>query len=288
MSMAANYPPAPNKMVDFDQQVAPYTIDGGNFKSHNGDNTFDANAIYFKYTKAYKVKVVFFPDPGENFYGVVDIYRYTMITARTANFDVRPTRIAGTNPVAFEFYANPYYLDLQVGFFEPRVYKGSFHLARIEVTKELEFQHGDYTRYALFLARRARDMLESARQGLFSGDYGLCMHFSRLSIELSLKMIFPAFKEESFQWVHDLSKRGVIPPKLRKQLHRETTDFPLERLLWLSQQHIRSDRTDFYGDPESLYPADMVVEHPEALAAQEDASFTHEKCMQLVEMKLKR
>jgi hypothetical protein len=254
--MAASYPPEPNKIVDFDQQAVPYTIEGVDFKSHNGDNTFAANAIYFKYTKAYKVKVEFFPARAMSFYGVVDVYRYTTTTARSANFDVRPTRIAGTNPVAFEFYANPYYLGLQVGFFEPRVYRGSLHLTRIEVTNELEFQHGAYTRYALFLARRARDMLDSARQALFS--------------------------------VHDLSKRGVIPSKLREQLHREATDFPLERLLWLSQQHIRPDRTDFYGDPESLYPADMVIEYSEAQTAQEDAIFTYEKCMQLVEMKLKR
>lgn len=63
--------------------------------------------------------------------------------------------------------------------------------------------------------------------------------------------------------------------------------FPLEKILWISQKRIRPDRTDFYGDPESYYPADKLIDEFEARLAWQDAIFTYEQCRALVEKELK-
>jgi len=279
-------PSAPSgKIVDFDQIVTmiSYKVEGPDFKSWNNDPMFSANAMYFMYKRPCKVKVEFFPTPNTQLSGLVDVYRWTAITSNRSSFDIAPYRVGGENPTAFEFHANPFYLDLQIGYFEPRVYKGS-STGKIEVTKQFEFRSDKYTGYALFLARRARDMRDWAQQSFYSGDYGLCLHFSRLSIELSLKAIFPAF-ETSFEWEHDLSKKGRFP--LREKIHKEMPDFPLEKILWISQKRIRPDRTDFYGDSESYCPADKLIDEFEAQLAWQDAVFTYERCMALVEKELK-
>jgi HEPN domain-containing protein len=264
-----------------------HTIADEDFKSHNGDRTFGVNAIYFKYTKPYKVKVEFVPAQTQDFYGYVDVYRFTATTAGSTNFDIRPTRIGGRGPATFEFYANPFYLGLGIGFFEPRVYKGFFNIARIEVTKQFELRSDDHSRYALFLARRARDMLDYATESAQSGDYGLCLHFSRYCIELSLKTIFPAFGE-TFAKEHDITKSKEGLSKVRRQIRDEMPDFPLEKLLFVSQKHIRPDRVDFYGDPENAIPADMVINEAEARTAFQDSIFTNHECMRLIDKKLKR
>jgi hypothetical protein len=174
------------KIVDFDRlgTMIPYKIEGDDFKSHNNDPMFLANATYFMYRKPCKVQVEFFPIPNVQASGLVDVYRWTAITSNRHSFDLSPSAVAGANPNPFEFYANPFHLDLRIGYFEPRVYRGS-SLGSIQVTKQFEFRSDKYTSYALFLARRARDMRDWAQQSFFSGDYGLCLHFSRLGIELS-------------------------------------------------------------------------------------------------------
>lgn len=274
---------------DFDS-IDEYIVTGKEFKSWNEDPNFKLNCIYFKFTKPFKVKVDFHGDPHMVF-GVVDILLWP-----TSYYEVKPTQIIPNRsepqrPASFQFYANPYFRGKREGSFEPRVYKTG-NISKVVIKKLLELKKDNWCKYALFLIRRAKEMYELAREKQKGQDFGLCLHFSRFCIELSLKSIFPMF-EQNIPYVHDVSKyflKAGASQKLRKDISKQSPDFIeiLPRLLWISQLHIRPERLDFYGDPWSQAPPDLFVTKDEAQVAMTDAEICYQKCCRLFDRVMRK
>jgi HEPN domain-containing protein len=293
VALFANRSPSNGTIEEFDK-LDTYTIEKDRFRSHNADPMFDLNAVYFRYSKPYRAAITFVSNPTTNrqkeepeivVVSFADVLRWSPLPNHLV-YEMKPAPIIGdTKTYAFRFYANPYYLGLGVGFFEPRIYKQAHNVGKVVISKELELKDCEKTRYALFLARRAKDMLDFSIQAFYAKDYGLCLHFSRLSMELALKTIFPAFGQR-FEWGHDPSK--LFNHGFRDTIHRKAPDFPLERLLWLSQHHVRPDRSDFYGDSVSYAPADLVVKSREAWTATNDAELAYQECTRLMEIILRK
>lgn len=132
----------------------------------------------------------------------------------------------------------------------------------------------------MFLIRRSKDMLDIAVEKFQGQVFDLCMHFSRYSIELSLKSVFPMF-QLVLPREHDVSLQ--FSQNLRDQIQRKSEEFynALIRLLWISQQHISPDRFDLYGDPQSRTPPDLFVTPTEAKVALDNASQCYQQCCKL-------
>lgn len=277
--------------VDFDSIKEEYVVRGKEFKSWNNDLNFRFNCIYFKFTKPFKVLVEFWSDPGPVF-GVVDI----LMWQPGSYYEVKPTHIEPNReepqkPASFDFYANPFFRGQKGGKFEPRVYNTG-NISKVIVKKLIELQQSDWSKYALFLIRRAKDMYNLAREKARRQDFGLCLHFSRFCIELSLKSIFPMF-QENIPFKHDVSEhflRSGASKNIRKQIRRRSPDFieALPRLLWISQLHIQPDRLDFYGDPLSRAPPDLFVMPREAKVALNDAEICYQKCCKLFDTVMRK
>lgn len=271
--------------VDFDQ-IDQYIAEGENFKSWNDDSNFKLNVLYFKYSKPYKVEIAFWGGVS-NAVGIVDLLLWP-----NAYHEIKPTQFridygnASQQPAIFTFYANPFFRKLGEGKFEPRVYNTG-NISKVVIKKLVEFKEDDWCKYALFLIRRAKDMYDLANEKEKGQVYGLCLHFSRFCIELSLKSIFPIFKN-NVPHVHDVSEK--LSDDLRNQITQKAPNFAedLPRLLWISQLHIRPGRLDFYGDPSSLAPPDLFVTKEEANVALRDAEMCYQKCCGLFENIMKK
>jgi len=266
--------------IDFDP-ISEHIVQGEDFKSWNDDSNFKFNALYFQFTKPCKVEIQFWGDTN-NVFGVVDLLLWP-----NSYYEVKLTQIRleyerdSPKPATFWFYANPFFQGLGKGSFEPRVYNTG-NISKIVVKKLLKLKEDDWSKYALFLIRRARDMYNLAIEKEKGQVYGLSLHFSRFCIELSLKSIFPMFKQ-FIPHKHDVS--GQVSDKLRKAIARKSSDFAriLPRLLWISQLHIKPDRLDFYGDPYSQAPPDLFVTQEEAKITLRDAGLCYGKCCELFE-----
>jgi HEPN domain-containing protein len=266
--------------IDFDA-IKQYDAEGENFKSHNNDSNFKLNCIYFKYSKPYKIGIEFWGDENSVF-GIIDLLFWP-----NTYYEVKPTQARidykgkPKKPLKFEFYANPFFRKLGEGKFEPRVYNTG-NISKLVVKKMLQFKDDDWSKYAMFLIRRAKDMYDLAHEKANGQVYGLCLHFSRFCIELSLKSIFPLF-QKTVPHTHEVSEEVSIG--LRQQICRKAPEFieDLPRLLWISQLHIRPGRLDFYGDPISRAPSDLFITQEEGITALKDAELCYQKCCKLFE-----
>jgi len=269
---------------DFDP-LTEYAIEGEELKSWNDDPSFKLNAIYFKFTKAYKVEIQLSSEDSRMI-AITDLllwpnsYYEIKPTAVKIDFTKEPRR-----PAIFQFYANPYFKGFGEGKFEPRLYQNSI-VSKVVVKKLLVFKDDSWCKYSLFLIRRAKDMYDLAAEKHLGQVYDLCMHFSRYCIEMSLKSVFPMFKLV-LPREHDVSLH--FSQGLRQQIARVSPDFAaaLPRLLWVSQQHISPDRFDLYGDPDSQTPPDLFVTLNEATIALENARLCYQQCCNLFEKVMK-
>lgn len=269
--------------IDFDK-VDEYVAEGDNFKSWNDDSNFRFNALYFDFSKPYKIEIEFWGSEDATV-GIIDL----LFWIPTAYYEIKPTeqRIERTNgiakPARFTFYANPFFRNIGKGRFEPRVYStGTGNISKIVIKKAIEFKENDWCKYAMFLIRRAKDMYDLAKEKDKGQVYGLSLHFSRFCIELSLKSIFPIFQLD-IPRNHDVSED--VSKKLRDKIQHQCPNFSKElpRLLWISQLHIRPGRLDFYGDPLSRAPSDLFVTPEEGKIALRDAEICYSKCCELFE-----
>jgi len=273
-------------MVDKDfDSVDEYIIEGEELKSWNDDSSFKLNAMYFKFRKASKVEIQLSSE-DTMMVAITDLLLWP-----NGYFEIRPTAIKmdftkePRRPAVFQFYANPYFKGLSEGKFEPRLYANSI-VSKVVVKKLLAFKDDSWSKYALFLIRRAKDMYDIAAEKYQGQVYDLCMHFSRYCIEMSLKSVFPMFKLV-FPREHDVSLH--FSQGLRQQVARASPDFSsaLPKMLWISQQYISPDRFDLYGDPESQTPPDLFVTPNEATIALENARFCYQQCCNLFEKVMK-
>jgi HEPN domain-containing protein len=273
-------------MVDKDfDTVDEYVIQREELKSWNDDSAFKLNAMYFKFTKAYKIEVQLSSEEAK-MVAIADLLLWP-----NGYFEIKPTVIkmdfttGPRQPAVFQFYSNPYFKGLCEGKFEPRLYVNSI-VSRVVVRKLMTFKDDSWCKYALFLIRRAKDMLDLATEKNLGQVYDLCMHFSRYCIEMSLKSIFPMFKMV-FPREHDVSLH--FSQGLRQQIARVSPEFltALPRLLWISQQHISPDRFDLYGDSDSQTSPDLFVTSIEAMIALENARFCYQQCCNLFEKVMK-
>lgn len=117
--------------------------------------------------------------------------------------------------------------------------------------------------------------------------FGLSLHFSRFCIELSLKSIFPMF-HQTYQYKHDISQH--FSHKLRQEISKKSSLFikHLPRLLWISQRHLQPSRIDFYGDPISMSPPDLIITPNEAKSALIDARFCYNRCCKLFDIVMRK
>ena len=202
--------------VDFDQ-INQSVVEGDRFKSWNDDSNFKFNALYFKYSKPYKVEIEFWGDIN-NLVGIIDLLFWPNVY-----YEIKPTEIRinysidSQKPASFIFYANPFFRKLGEGKFEPRVYNTG-NISKVIIKKLVEFKEDNWCKYAMFLIRRAKDMYDLAKEKEKGQVYGLCLHFSRFCIELSLKSIFPIFKN-NVPYVHDVNEK--VSDNLRKQIIRK-------------------------------------------------------------------
>lgn len=265
--------PLRGKVKDFDKLKQQYVISGDEFKSWNKDPVFKENglnAMYFKYTKPCKVEVDFVVGLK---YGIIDIVLWD---PEYPQFIVKPIVLNASHseeigePTKFQFYANPFYLGRNKGYFEPRVYAGFHTVTEVRITKLVTLKTNKECKYALFLLRRAQKMLSLAQEEFYAANYGLSLHFSRLAIELSLKSIYPIFGM-NFEKVHDI----VFPEKLRKKVLKKVPSFPFSKLVWICQQHVRPARMDFYGDELGFTPAYSLVEKSEAEKGINDGQYCY-------------
>lgn len=214
--------------VDFDP-ITEHTVQGEHFKSWNDDSNFKFNALYFQFTKPCKVEIQFWGGVDRVF-GIVDLLLWP-----NSYYEVKPTQIrveykkGSQKPAAFWFYANPFFQGIGKGSFEPRVYNTG-NISKVVVKKLLELKEDEWSKYALFLIRRARDMYNMAIEKEKGQVFGLSLHFSRFAIELSLKCIFPMFKQ-FIPHKHDVSEQ--VLDNLRKAIAKKSPDFAkiLPRLL---------------------------------------------------------
>jgi len=95
---------------------------------------------------------------------------------------------------------------------------GTFFYLSLIIKKLVEFKEDNWCKYAMFLIRRVKDMYDLAKEKEKGQVYGLCLHFSRFCIELSLKSIFPIFKN-NVPYVHDVNEK--VSDNLRKQIIRK-------------------------------------------------------------------
>lgn len=261
--------------IDFDANTE-LIFEGNELSSKNNDSNFKLNAVYFKYTRAYKVEI--------QLWGSVSplLALSDLLLWPNGYFEIKPNFVRQediTKPAIFQFYANPYFMGLGEGKFEPRVYISST-VSKVVVKKLSIFKEDAWCRYALFLIRRAKDMLDIASEKFQGQVFDLCMHFSRYSIELSLKSVFPMFGLV-LPREHDVSLQ--FSQHLREQIERKSPEFhaALPRLLWISQQHISPDRFDLYGDPNSRTPPDLFVTPNEAKMALDNAIQCYQRCYAL-------
>lgn len=266
--------PLRGKIKDFDKLKTQCVISGDRFKSWNDDPVFRKNgfnAMYFRYTKPYKVEVEFIVGME---YGIIDIVLWD---PEYPQFIVKPMVLhAPTSEeigerTKFQFYVNPFYLGRIKGYFEPRVYAGFHTVTEVKVSKLLTLKTSKKCEYALFLLKRAKKMLSLAQEEFHAANYGLSLHFSRFTIELSLKSIYPIFGI-TFEKVHDI----VFSENLRRRVLKEIPDFPFSKLVWICQQHVRPARMDFYGDELGFTPASSIVEKSEADKAINDGQYCYE------------
>ena len=258
-----------------------YIAEGDNFKSWNDDSNFKFNALYFNFSKPYKIEIEFWGSEKTTV-GIIDLLFWP-----NAYYEIKPTELRidhkgdSPRPVSFVFYANPYFRKIGKGRFEPRIYSTG-NISRVIIKKTMEFQENDWCKYAMFLIRRAKDMYDLAKEKEKGQVYGLCLHFSRFCIELSLKSIFPIFQLDAPR-SHDVSED--VSKKLRDKIRHDVPNFAevLPRLLWISQLHIRPGRLDFYGDPLSRAPSDLFVTPEEGQIALRDAEICYKKCCELFE-----
>jgi len=268
--------------INFDE-IDEYITDDKTFKSWNNDRNFRFNALYFEYTKPYRIEIEFWGS-GDSTVGIIDLLFWP-----NAYFEIKPTQFTikqKDKPAIFSFYANPYFRNEGKGKFEPRVYQTG-NISKIIIKKTLEFKENDWCRYSMFLIRLAKDMYDLAKEKEKGQVFGLCLHFSRYCIEASLKSLFPIFKM-TVPHKHDVSKE--IDKNLRYKIRSEVPAFEKEvtRLIWISQLHIRPDRLDFYGDPLNLTPPDLFVTPEEGKTAVSDAEICYQKCCQLFEEIMKK
>jgi len=276
------------KIIDFDE-LDEYVIKDDDFKSWNDDPLFKENglnAMYFKYTKPCKVEIEFIIEEKGN--GTIDVVSWH---PEHPQFEVRPVVLSLTRKnqyvrflleendiTKFTFYANPLYLELNEGYFEPRVHAGFHEVKEVKISKLLTLKANKECKYALFLLKRAKKLLDFAKEEHASGDHGLSLHFSRFAIELSLKSIYPVFGM-TFKYEHDVKFQEDI----RKKIQEVIPDFPLSRLLWICQQHVRPARIDFYGDELGFVPSYSFMEKDEARTAINDARYCYEKSTLLLD-----
>lgn len=184
-------------------------------------------------------------------------------------------------PAIFDIYLNPYFQGLGEGKIEPRVYYGS-NVSKVVVKRLIIFKEDNCCKYSLFLVRRAKDMLDLAREKYNGQVYDFCVHFSRFCTELSIKSIFSIFKKR-FPHEHDVGRR--FPYEIRTGIQKASPQVAtmLPRLLWISQQLIGPERFDLYGDPDSLTPPDLIVTIDEAKTALENAELCYRQCCVLFE-----
>lgn len=276
----------PSKLIgevkDFDN-LKQYVISGDEFKSWNNDPIFKdsgLNAMYFRYTKPLKVEVEFII--GAKF-GMIDIVSYI---PDHPQFEVRPIVLhfspKESNVTKFQFYANPFYLNKNKGYFEPRVYAGFHTVEKVRIAKLLTLKANRECKYALFLLKRAKKLLNLAQEEYYAADYGLSLHFSRLTIELSLKSIYPIFGK-TFEKIHDID----FPEKLRQRILKVAPDFPFSKLLWICQRHVRPARMDFYGDELGFEPSYSIVDEDEVGKAISDARYCYDNSTLLLDNFLK-
>jgi len=263
--------PLQGKAEDFDK-LKEYVISGKDFKSWNNDPNFKENglnALYFKYTKLYKVQVDFITDPI--MVGVVDVVSWF---PEHPKYEVKPTVLHLRQPrkgASFQFYVNPFHMNQKKGYFEPRVYSGLHTIKKVKIMKLVSLKSNKKYEYALFLLNRAKEMLDIADEQYLEGDFGLSIHFSRYAIELSLKSIYPMFGMY-FTRRHDID----FPPDLRQRISKTILRFPFSRLLWICQHYLRPDRIDFYGDEISFVPPYAVVRETDAKRALDEAQFCYQ------------
>lgn len=268
--------------MDFDRLQHEYVISGDSFKSWNDDPDFKENGLnglYFKYTKPCKIKVDFVTQLAV---GIVDIVSWI---PEHPKYELKPTVLhfhPSKEGTSFQFYANPFYMNRKEGYFEPRVYSGFHMIKEVRVTKLSSFKSTKECEYAIFLLKRAKEMLDLAQEQHLAGDYGLCIHFARFAIEFSLKSIYPVFRM-CFTRRHDVD----FPADLRQRASKIIPRFPFSRLLWISQHHLRPDRIDFYGDEISLVSPYMVVREKEAKAILKEAQYCYEHASKLFDQAMK-
>jgi HEPN domain-containing protein len=261
--------------IDFDAN-SEFVFQGNELISKNNDASFRLNAVYFQYTRAYKVEVQLWASEGQ-LLAMSDLLLWP-----NGYFEIKPNIVRledAAKPAIFQFYANPYFMGLGKGKFEPRVYISS-NISKVIVKKLLVFRQDISCKYALFLIRRAKDMLDIATEKYQGSVYDLCMHFSRYCIELSLKSVFPMF-DLVLPREHDVSLQ--FSQHLREKIEQKSKTFfaALPRLLWISQQHISPDRLDLYGDPNSRTPPDLFVTANEAKIALDNAVQCYQRCCEL-------
>lgn len=272
----------PEKVIDFDK-IKEYEISGEAFKSWNSDQVFDGNghnAVYFQYTKPYKVRVDFIVSLlGQKLpFGFVDVVSWM---PHNPSFEIRPTALhllQLKDDITFDFYVHSFPRDRKTGFFEPRVYKGFHTVEAIKITKLLTLKENKKCQYTLFLIKRAKEMFDLATEKCREGDYGLANHFARLTIEFSVKSVFSALGRQ-----FTLTHHPKVDKNRYKEVREKVPDFPLTRLLWISEKYAEPSRKDFYGNEEAFEPSYTFVDHDEAVKAVEYASFCYENATLFVD-----
>lgn len=280
--------PRPTKVIDFDN-TKEYTISSQEFRSWNNDPAFannGHNAMYFRYTKPYKIKIDFIVKSHQNektptAYGLIDVVSWM---PENPLFELRPTALhllGLKDDFSFRFYVDCFHKNRKEGFFEPRVHKGFHTVQAIRVSKLQTLRVSRNCEYTLFLTRRAKTMLELANQKYQEGDYGLSYHFARFTIEFSLKGIFSALGKQFTLSHHpkEASKQPKADKNLRKQIRDKIPNFPLTKLLWTSQKYSKPSRMDFYGDETGLEPSYKFMDTNEADQALKDARVCYENAM---------
>lgn len=94
--------------IDFDSGEE-FTFEGNELSSKNNDPNFKLNAVYFRYTRAYKVEIQLWSSTSP-LLALSDLLLWP-----NGYFEIKPNYVSQeeiTKPAIFQFYANPYFMGL--------------------------------------------------------------------------------------------------------------------------------------------------------------------------------
>ena len=282
------------KLWDLTDETERVVLTEDQFASYNDDFAFDGglNALYFRCKKPYKL-VVTFETSEEQIGGTVDIlWGFKQGTdeywwMRFAPL-IRPRPLHRIPTTTEKIESIEVYADSNISaegyYFEPRIYRSKHNISHITIEKTLEFKDDEFTRYALFLRRRAKTMLDLAEEQYSMGDFGGAAHFSDYCKEFSSKSIFPALKQV-FPKKHDPTEsfRGI-----HGKILEVNPDFPLLEFIKLVGKQDTRRRGGLYGIPWLFLPSYSLVTMDESAMNLRDARNALEECGRFLDLALSK